>query len=67
MLRGNSAHGPEPLSLRAREPVLPNKRSPRNEKLTHLNEEQPPFAATRGKPMHRNRDPAQPKINKIIN
>ncbi|DAA17370.1 TPA: ATPase, H+ transporting, lysosomal 14kD, V1 subunit F-like [Bos taurus] len=38
------------LSVEALEPVLPNKRSPRNEELTLHNDEQPPFAATREKP-----------------
>ena len=45
-------------SLSAREPVLRNKRSLRNEKPTHRNEEQPSLAATREKVVQ---DPAQPK------
>ena len=31
--------------------MLPNKRSPQNEELTLHNDEQPPFAATREKPV----------------
>ena len=43
--------------------MLCNKRSHRNEKLAHHNEEQPPLTATREKPAHSNEDPTQPKIN----
>ena len=42
---------PQPLKLACLEPVLHNKRSHRNEKPTHHNEEQPLLtAATRGSP-----------------
>ena len=76
MPRSNSACAPQLLSLcsRARkpqllkpvhlEPVLRNKRSHRNEKPAHRNEEEPPLVATREKPERSNEDPTQPKINK---
>ena len=69
------AREPQLLSLRSRArepqllkpvclgPVLCNKRSHCDEKPTHRNEEQPPLAATREKPVHSNKDPTQPKIN----
>ena len=72
----NEAHVPQLLSLRSRaretqllktarlKPVLHNKRSHRNEKPTHRNEEQPPLAATRESPCA---DPTQPKTNKQTN
>ena len=44
------------------EPTL-HKRSHRNEKPAHLNEEYPPLVATRESPRS-NKDPKQPKINK---
>ena len=62
MPQSNKARAPQLLSLcsRAREPqllkpaflepVLRNKRSHRNERPAHCNEEQPPLAATRGSP-----------------
>ena len=37
-----------------------------SERPAHRDEEWPPFAATRESP-HRNEDPTQPKINKLIN
>ena len=60
--RSKEAHAPQLLSLRSRarepqllkptclEPVLCNKRSHRNEKPVHRNEEWPPLAATRESP-----------------
>ena len=77
MPQGNYARAPQLLSLRSRahepqllktvylEPVLCNKRSHCNVKPTHRNEEQPPLAATREKPACSNKDPTQPKINKL--
>ena len=47
------------------EPVLRNKRSHYNEKPAHHNKEEPPLAATRRKPAGSNKDPTQPKINKL--
>ena len=41
------------------EPLLCNKRSHRNEKPAHRDEEQPPLAATREKPTRSNEDPMQ--------
>ncbi|KAJ8779396.1 hypothetical protein J1605_012685 [Eschrichtius robustus] len=41
------AHAPQLLKPMHLEPVLHNKRSHRNEKPMHRNEEQPPLAATR--------------------
>ena len=69
MLQSNQARAPQLLSLcsRAREPrllkpaclepVLRNKRSHRNEKPAHHNEEEPPLAVTREKPTCSNEDP----------
>ena len=74
MPRSNLAHAPQLLSLRSTacepqllkptclEPVLRNKRSHCSEKSVHPNEEQPPLAATREKPVQSNEDPKQPKI-----
>ena len=75
MQQSNEAHAPQLLSLHSRalepqllkparlEPVLRNKRSHRNEKPVHCNEEYPLLAATREKPACSNEDPTQPKIN----
>ena len=53
----------EPAHL---EPVLHNKRGRDSERPAHRDEEWPPLASTRESP-HRNKDPTQPKINKLIN
>ena len=50
---------PQLLKPRHLEPVLRNKRSHRNEKPTHHNEEQPPLTETREKPACSNEDPMQ--------
>ena len=50
MPQSNEARAPQLLTLVCLEPVLGNKRSHRNEKLTCLNEEQPPLMATRESP-----------------
>ena len=48
--------------------MLPNKRSPQNEELTLHNDEQPPFAATREKPVRPAKTQhSQKRMNKIIN
>ena len=44
------ARGPQLLKPACLEPVLHNKRSHRNEKPAHRNEEYPPLAATRESP-----------------
>ena len=44
------AHVPQLLKPTHLEPMLHNKRSHRNEKLAHHNEEQPPLTATRESP-----------------
>ena len=53
---------PQLLKPERLEPVLRNKRSHRNEKPMRRNEEGPPLAAAREKPVHSNKDPMQPKI-----
>ena len=53
---------PQLLKPMRLEPVLRNKRSHRNEKPVHRNEEQPPLTATREKPTCSNKDARQPKI-----
>ena len=52
------------LSPCSREPVLCNKRSPHNEKPEHHNYRV--FSPQLEKSPHSNKDPAQPKINKIF-
>ena len=47
------------------EPMLLSKRSHRNEKPAHCNEEQPLLAATGEKPARSNEDPTQPKKKKV--
>ena len=59
------AHVPQLLKPARLERVLRNKGSHRNEKPAHGNEEQPPFTTTREKPACSNKDPTQPKKNKI--
>ena len=46
------------------EPVLHSKRSRRNEKPAHHNEEWTPLSTTREEPARSNEDPMQPKIKK---
>ena len=60
------ARVPQLLKPTCLEPMLCNKRSHHNEKLTCRNEEYPPLAATRESPRSKE-DPTQPKIkiNKI--
>ena len=48
------------------EPVLRNKRSHRNEKPVHRNEEQPPLAATRESPRAATKTQCSQKINKNL-
>ena len=59
VLWDNSACVPQLLSPRALEPVLRNKRSDHNEKLTCPNERKP-----MRKPACSNEDPAQQELNK---
>ena len=71
------AHEPQLLSLHATtteapvpqllKPVLCNKRSHRSEKPSHRNEELAPARRNERKPAHSNKDPMQPKINKLKN
>ena len=62
-LRGTKPSAPQLLKPRCLEPVLHNKRSHCDEKLTHRHKEQPLLSATR-ETLYSNEDPAQPKINK---
>ena len=57
---------PQLLKPACLEPTLNNKRSHRNEKPAHRNEESPPLAATREEPTRSNKDPMQPKKKIII-
>ena len=64
MPRSNWIREPQLLSSACLEPVLRNNRSRDGERPVHRDEERPPLAATRRKPLHRNEDPTQLKINK---
>ena len=59
------AREPQLLSLRVWS-LCSATRDRDSERPAHRDEEWPPLAATR-KPSHRNEDPTQPKINKLIN
>jgi len=68
---GNQARAPQPLSPRALEPMIYNKRSHCNEKphtkeasVEKASREQPPLAATRESSSTSNENPAQPKRSK---
>ena len=58
------AHVPQLLKSTCLELVLHNKRSHRNEKPAHRNEEQPPITATRESLHAATKTQTQPKINK---
>ena len=53
-------------SLAALEPLLPNKRSRRNEKPAHCSRRGAPARQNQSKPMHGNENPAQSKIKQIL-
>ena len=69
---GNIPHALEQLGLSATtivcglEPVLCNKRSPCSEKLAHRSWRVAPDNAAGEKPTHSNKDPTQPKVNKVL-
>ena len=62
-----TAREPQLLKPAHLEPMLPNKRSHRNKKPAHHNEEQPPLASTREKPARSNEDQTQPIKNNYYN
>ena len=66
MPRSNWAREPQLLSLRVWS-LCSATRGRDSERPAHRDEERPPLAATRESPSHRNEDPTQPKINKLIN